>query len=233
MHTSNQLKRLCAALGSACLLLSPSHAQPTAEVTPDGADSFYLRLSAGTQRRARASDSAGSTTFKTGFVVDAAVGYAARSHHIEAEVSSFNNRCNTTDPAGDAIGVEPSSGNVDVDAFMANYSYEFPLGQSGASVYLGGGLGLHRVSINGLTTPSLRTLPAEWGGPVIVYAKSDWTNAYQLRLGVKYSPTPRVDVLLGYRRLEGSTLDINLADGSTIHPDARLQALELAVHIKF
>ena len=233
MIPTTMLRQISATLGCACLLLLPAQAQTTDDVAPEGSDSFYLRLSAGPQHRARASDSAGSTTFKTGYVFDAAIGYLANSHHIEAELSSFNNRCNTTDPAGDAIGVEPSSGNVDVDAIMANYAYDISLGAEWAQLYVGGGIGLCQVSINGLTTPSLRTLPAEWGGPIVVYAKSDWTTAYQFRIGVKFTPRPRIDVLLGYRLLESSTLDINLADGSTIHPDARIHAFEVSVRLKF
>jgi opacity protein-like surface antigen len=234
MHAHNLLRFLSATLGCACLLQFTVRAETDEPITANSSDSdIYLRVSAGPQHRMRASDSAGSTTFKTGYVIDAALGYLVRSHHFEAEIASFNNRCKTTDPAGDAIGVEPSSGNVDVDTLMANYAYDIPLGHSRAALYLGGGIGMCRVSINGLTTPSLRTLPAEWGGPVVVYAKSDWASAYQLRAGVTFRPSPRLNILLGYRLMESSTLDINLTDGSTIHPDARIHALEAAAQVRF
>ncbi len=234
MTTIKVLQHLSAAFGSACLLFLSVRAEDAGAVADDRSGSeFYLRASVALQHRERASDSAGSTTFKTGFVIDGALGYALRAHRFEAEISQFNNRCKTTDPAGDAIGVERSSGNVDVDALMANYAYEIPVGASRVSLYLGGGVGLCRVSINGLTTPSLRTLPAEWGGPVIVYAESDWATAYQVRAGVTFQPRPRLNILLGYRLLKSATLDINLADGSTIHPDARLHALEAAVRYAF
>jgi opacity protein-like surface antigen len=198
-----------------------------------GPAGFYFGLSAGPQWRAEASDSAGSTTFKTGFAVNGSLGYRMQAHRLEAEFSYFNNRCKTTDPAGPAIGVEPSSGSVDVDALMGNYYYDFSLGERRIQPYLSAGFGVYRVSINGLTTPSLRALPAEWGGPVVVYAKSTWTSVYQFRGGIKFSLTPAADLVLGYRLLQGSELDINLADGSTIHPDARIQCLEAGLRLKF
>ncbi len=234
MHASTLLKYLSAILGCVSLLQTTVLAETDGgAITNDSEFPIYLRVSAGPQHRMRASDSAGTTTFKTGYVINAALGYQMRSHHFEAEIASFNNRCKTTDPAGDAIGVERSSGNVDVDTLMANYAYDIPLGRTPVALYLGGGVGMCRVSINGLTTPSLRTLPVEWGGPVVVYAKSDWTSAYQLRAGVTYRANSRINLLLGYRLMKSSTLDINLADGSTIHPDARLHALEAAAQIRF
>jgi opacity protein-like surface antigen len=198
-----------------------------------GPAGFYLNLSTGPQWRAEASDSAGSTTFKTGFAVNGSLGYRMQAHRLEAEYSYLNNRCKTTDPAGAAIGVEPSSGDVDVEALMGNYYYDFSSSARRFQPYLSAGFGMYRVSINGLTTPTLRTLPAEWGGPVVVYAKSTWASVYQFRGGLRFSLTPAADLVLGYRFLQGSTLDINLADGSTIHPDARIQCLEAGLHLKF
>lgn len=193
----------------------------------------YFAFSGGPQWRAKATDSAGQTTFKAGFAGNAAIGYRLHLHRVEAEYSFFNNRCKTTDPAGPAIGKEPSSGDVDVDAIMANYAIALLPPDRRIAPYLGVGLGTYRVSINGLTTPSLRTLPPAWGGPVIVYARSSWTTAYQARCGLKLRLRPQTDFVLGYRFFEGSELDINLADGSTIHPKARVHGAELGMHLRF
>jgi opacity protein-like surface antigen len=222
--------KLIQALLLSSLCFSLSGVVRAQSVGPSG---IYFGFSAGPQERAEASDSAGSTTFKTGFAVNGSLGYAITANRIEAEFSYFDNRCKTTDPAGPAIGVEPSSGSVDVDALMGNYYFDIPVGDRRIQPYIGGGYGMYRVSINGLTTPSLRTLPAEYGGPVVIYAASTWASAYQLRCGVKLNLAPSADLILGYRFFRGSTLDINLADGSTIHPDAQIQALEIALHVKF
>ncbi|PTY03832.1 hypothetical protein DB347_21645 [Opitutaceae bacterium EW11] len=216
---------LLTALSGAVLLGSEARAAEASD--------FYFSASTGPMWRARATDSAGSTTFKTGFTASGALGYRFGAQRLEAEYTYFANDCDTTDPAGPAIGVEPSSGDADGSVFMANYYYDFAPIAGRFQPFVGGGLGSYRVSINGLTTPSLRTLPAEWGGPVIVYAKSSWTLAYQVRCGVKYRLTERADVLLGYRYLKGSDMDINLVDGSTIHPNAKLHGVDVALHISF
>jgi opacity protein-like surface antigen len=223
------MKRKCLLLllGSFGLSLAASETP-----APENRD-FYLAVSTGPQWRAKASDSAGATTFKTGFALNAALGGRLRSQRLEAEYSYFNNKCKTTDPAGPAIGVEPSSGDVDVKALFGNYYYDLPASDRKIESYLGGGAGVYRVSINGLTTPSLRTLPAEWGGPVVVYASSTWTPAYQFRCGVKFHLTPASEILVGYRLLRGADLDLNLADGTTIHPDARIQSLEAGLRVSF
>jgi opacity protein-like surface antigen len=216
---------LSAGLG---LLISGAAAAPSADQ-----DGVYFGVSGGPQWRASASDSAGTTTFKTGFAVNGTVGYRLQAHRLEGEVSYFNNRCKTTDPAGPAIGVEPSSGSVDINALLANYACDLPLRHSKFVPFVGIGLGGYRVSINGLTTPSLRNLPAAWGGPVVVYAKSTWSFAYQVRAGVRYQLAPGTEILVGYRFLQGSDLDINLANGTTINPDGRLQCLEAGLQVRF
>src|ERR1035437_3804396 len=116
-------------------------------------ENFYVALSSGPQWRAKASDSAGATTFKPGFTFGGALGYRFKSHRLEAEYSYFNNKCDTTDPAGPAIGVEQSSGDVDGNIIMGNYYFDFPAINGRFQPFLGGGLGVYRVSINGLTTP--------------------------------------------------------------------------------
>lgn len=233
MNTRQATLTLAAAAGLAFLTAPALCAQSTETTETEGAGAFTVSATAGYQKRDRAVDSAGTTTFKGGYLLDTAFGYREKGHHVEAGYTYFYNKCRTTDPAGPAIGVEPSSGNVDVDAVMGNYSYTFSPGIRKLDVYLGGGYGRYRVSINGLTTPSLRTLPAEWGGPVIVYAKSSWTNAYQLRGGVKFSPSEGWDILAGYRFFDGSTMDIKLADGSVIHPECTIHAFEATLRFSF
>jgi opacity protein-like surface antigen len=223
------MKRKCLLV----LLGAASLSSTASETRPVESRDFYLAVSTGPQWRAKASDSAGATTFKTGFAVNAAAGLRLRSQRLEAEYSYFDNKCKTTDPAGPAIGVEPSSGDVEVKALFGNYYFDLPASERKFESYVGVGAGLYRVSINGLTTPSLRTLPAEWGGPVVVYASSTWTPAYQFRCGVKFHLTPASEILVGYRLLRGEDFDINLADGSTIHPDARIQSLEAGVRVRF
>ena len=230
MNNTTSRRLLAAAAGLACLLLPSTLAAQEVETTSsDSAGAFTVGLTAGYQQRDRASDSAGTTTFKSGYLLDTSFGYREQGHHVEAAFTYFYNGCKTTDPAGDFIGVEPSSGNVDGKAFMGNYSYNFGVGVDGLELYVGAGIGRYRVSINGLTTPSLRALPAEYGGPIIVYAKSSWTTAYQLRAGAKFELTKGLDLLAGYRMFDGSTMNIRLADGSIINPDCRFHAFEASL----
>lgn len=223
--------KLALGLLGLCLIASSAVAIEVQSAQPSS--NIYFAYSAGPQARAKATDSAGATTFKTGFALNGAIGVRLNQHRIEGECSYFNNECKATDPAGTAIAKEKSSGSVDVDALMLNYYYDFSIGDGRFQPFISAGAGMYRVSINGLTTPSLRTLPAEWGGPVIVYAKSTWTPGYQVRLGVKFKLTKRADLFAAYRRLIGSDMDINLSDGSTIHPDAKLQGLEAGLHLNF
>jgi opacity protein-like surface antigen len=232
---SSSGKTMIAAVSVVCLVtLLPATvtAQPdqTQTATDDG---WYLSFGAGPQWRQRASDSAGSTTFDTGFLGFGAVGHRFNDWRVEAEAAYFVNDCDTTDPTGPAIGVEPSSGDVDIDGLFVNAYYDFAIEDSRFTPYVGVGIGRHKVSINGLTTPSLSTLPPEWGGPVVVYADSTWTSAYQLKAGTSYRLDARTDLVLGYRYVKGGTLDINLADGSTIHPKAELHSLEVGVRVSF
>lgn len=199
--------------------------------TSPAADDWYMGLNAGPQWRAKASDSAGTTDFDAGWAVNVSVGREIGSFRVEGEGSYLVNTLGSTDPAGPAIGKEDSFGNVDIHAVVLNLFYDLKDLSAPVVPYFGVGAGGHKVSINGLTTESLRTLPAEYGGPVVVYAESNWAFAYQLTAGFSYGLTDKADLSLGYRYLAGDDLDINLGDGSTIHPDVEVHAVRLGVHI--
>jgi opacity protein-like surface antigen len=199
----------------------------------DMESNWYIGISAGPQWRDSAKDEAGETTFETGFAVNGFIGHRFNNFSVEGEIFYMVNDNDTTDPAGPAIGKEDSSGDVDFNGFFANVYYNFTIKNSKFKPYLGGGLGSHKVSINGLTTDSLRNLPPEYGGPVVVYAESNWAFAYQLRVGSSYVLSPKTEVLLGYRYLNGSELEFNLSDGSSIHPDVGVHSIEAGFRVNF
>jgi opacity protein-like surface antigen len=199
----------------------------------DTESNWYIGISAGPQWRADAKDEKGETTFETGYAVNGFIGHRFNNFRVEGEVFYMVNNNDTTDPAGPQIGEEDSSGDVDFYGFFANVYYDFPIKNTKFKPYLGGGLGGHKVSINGLTTATLRNLPPEFGGPVVVYADSDWAFAYQLRVGSSYVLSQKTEVFLGYRYLNGSKLEFNLSDGSSIHPDVEVHSLEAGFRVNF
>lgn len=203
------------------LLLAPvaSHAE--------SGNNYYVQLEMGPQWREKASDSLGSASFETGFSLGGAVGCRLpASFRAEFEGSYFYNAADTLQAKG-ATELN-GDGFVEAEALFGNIYYDIPLGQSRFTPYVGVGVGSYKVAVRGLTNDELR----EWKVPAVT-EDSSWTSAWQARIGTNIALNKQVDMLVGYRYLHGSTMDIVGTDGTVIHPNLRLHNLELGLRYNF
>jgi opacity protein-like surface antigen len=239
MKRFNNIRSLLLILGLVMLLLVVDvlgirRAQAeTEELKQD----WYLGVSIGPLWRESVTDEAGTAEFETGFSFSGFLGYRIKSFRIEGEYTYLDNDLKTLEPQP-RWGIpkqDPAYGHVDANALFLNGYYDLPLG-SKFKLYLGGGLGSRNVSIHGLSSEFLRNIPLDppdSPGPIMDTADSEWTFAYQLKVGGGVMLNQRTEFFLGYRYLSGEDLVFYMPSGTRITPHAKWHNVELGLRIGF
>lgn len=170
------------------------------------------------------------TAFDTGYGVHGAVGHAWGGFRLEGEVSYRKNDLDTFDVTNvtlagigsfDNIGTFDAGGDLSALGFMANAWYDFNPG-SPWRPFLGGGLGVARISINDATIVGIPLADDD-----------DWVFAYQLGAGIGFEATPTITISLGYRFF--GTADPEFTDLAGIPFDAEYRShnIEIGLRVSF
>ncbi|TLU82244.1 MAG: porin family protein [Chlorobium sp.] len=122
-------------------------------------------------------NASGWATYKTGYLINAAVGLKTDYARIEAEVGYHNNNLDTWGPAP-AI----SGSSISMWTFMANGYIDYTIKDLEIAPYLMAGLGLAAVQGNDTST-----------------TKNDSVLAWQLGAGISFKASEKVSIDLGYR----------------------------------
>lgn len=148
--------------------------------------------------------------------LDDGIGFAlALGRHVTDEVSveveAAYRAFDVSGASGVTLGGAPQtiglSGEVDTWTLMVNGRYEMGLGF--ASPYLGAGLGLARHDGDlTVTHSSLGAFLRVPGLTTLSSSGDDTVFAYQLLAGVGFEVGPNMDLIVGYRYLGSSDLDI-------------------------
>ena len=120
-------------------------------------------------------------TYKSGYLINGAVGLKADNVRVEAEIGYHNNSVDTAAPFTYAGGAHGS-----LWTFMANGYYDFYSKDSSVAPYVMGGLGVADASISG----------GNWGS-----SSSSSVFAWQLGAGVGFKTADKVTFDIGYRYL--------------------------------
>ncbi|MGC8775409.1 MAG: outer membrane protein [Chlorobaculum sp.] len=121
--------------------------------------------------------------YKTGYLINGAVGLKNQDVRLEAEVGYHRNSVDTSDYD------EPLGAHVSMWTFMANGYYDIPMKDSVVSPYVMGGLGVADASIS----------DGNWGP-----SSTSTQFAWQIGAGVGIKATNNATVDLGYRYLSPS-----------------------------
>ena len=119
-------------------------------------------------------------TYKSGYLINGAVGLKADNVRVEAEIGYHNNSVDTSIYSG------PRGAHVSLWSFMANGYYDFYSKDSSVAPYVMGGLGVTDASISG----------GNWGS-----SSSSSEFAWQLGAGVGFKTADKVTFDIGYRYL--------------------------------
>lgn len=175
--------------------------------------------------------------YDTGFTVGAAAGYDFNMWRAEFEIAY---RQNSLDKIKGVFDVDNGNGNGDIVlaqvgtvesrsaggdvsalSFMVNGYFDFH-NQSPLTPYLGGGIGLARVSVNDLSV----------GGEKIV-DDSDTVFAYQLAAGVGWEFMPNLILDLGYRYFATADPKFRDMEGERFESEYETHNLMLGLRINF
>ncbi len=121
--------------------------------------------------------------YKTGYLINGAVGLKNQDVRLEAEIGYHRNEVDS------ALDPEPRGAHVSMWTFMANGYYDIPMKDSVVSPYVMGGLGVADASISG----------GNMSGSL-----SSTEFAWQVGAGVGIKATNNATVDLGYRYLSPS-----------------------------
>ena len=121
--------------------------------------------------------------YKTGYLINGAVGLKNQDVRVEAEIGYHRNSVDSSDYA------DPRGAHVSMWTFMANGYYDIPMKDSVVSPYVMGGLGVADASISGGNMS---------GSP------SSTEFAWQLGAGVGIKAAKNTTFDLGYRYLSPS-----------------------------
>jgi len=213
---------------------------------------WYAALDAGTvfleDSSSTASDAFGNsvsfdTEFDTGFGVHGAIGHSWGGFRLEGEVSYRENDLDTFDitnviAAGigslSDVGNGDFSGDVSALAFMGNAWYDFNTG-SPWRPFLGGGLGVARISINDVAMTSLTLLgvPIPLASPVPLADDDDWVFAYQVGAGIGFEVTPTTTISLGYRFFGTADPDFTDVNGDPFDAEYHSHNVEIGLRFSF
>ena len=117
---------------------------------------------------------------------------------------------------------------------MANVWFDFNPG-SPWSPFVGGGLGVARISLNDVAITSLTLLgvPIPLASPVPLADDDDWVFAYQVGAGIGYEVTPTTTISLGYRFFATADPDFTGVDGTPFDAEYRSHNIEIGLRISF
>ena len=226
-------RRSLALVGAAAFMCIVAQAQ--------AADGWYVQLDAGaaflSDSTSTATDGAGNsitfdTEFDTGFGVHAALGHSWDPYRLEAEVSYRRNDFDTFDITNvTAAGIGSfntaikldGDGDVSALGLMVNGWYDVNTG-SPWRPFVGGGLGLARISVNDASATVL-------GVSVLLADDDDWVFAYQAGAGVGYEVNPNTVISLGYRFFATADPDFTTVDGDPF--DAEYQSHNIEIGVRF
>ena len=212
---------------------------------------WYAAFDAGTvfleDSSSTATDPLGSvsfdTKFDTGYGVHGAIGHSWGEFRLEGEVSYRTNDLDTFDITNvtlagigslSDVGNGDFSGDVSALGFMANAWYDFNTG-SPWKPFVGGGLGLARISINDVSITSLTLLgvPIPLASPVPLADDDDWVFAYQVGAGLGFEVTPTTTISLGYRFFGSADPDFTDLAGIPFDAEYRSHNIEIGLRISF
>ena len=125
-----------------------------------------------------------TSEFDTGGALFGSVGATIGNFRAEGELFSSYNE--VTDMTGNGITID-TVGDFATVALMLNGYFDIPTGSKWRP-YLGGGIGFANVSYNDIVLRG-----------VLVTDDDDTVFAYQAKVGITYSFSPRWDGMLGYR----------------------------------
>ena len=169
-------------------------------------------------------------SYKPGFGLDAAVGYAFGNIRLEGEVSWSRLGVDDVKFKGSNLQVDGDwRGDVSALGLMANGWYDIATGTRWVP-YVGGGLGAARVEfgsgLKGTTTNPANNSVLSFDGSI---NRADaWVFAYQVGAGIGYRIDDRAVVQFGYRFFGTSEGDI---DGSKIA--IRIHKISVGVRYSF
>jgi opacity protein-like surface antigen len=201
-------------------------------------DPFYVALSGGWAHRETVHEVGDPTTFivfNEGFAANVALGWRfCDMFRLEAEYTFMNNDVET---AGSAGLSSPSSGNVNLRAWMFNLYHDVQICNWRWKPYVGAGIGFYQSELNSLYPTFFDVVGPPMAG-VGLNATSDITFAYQFRAGISYMLSCRAELYSGYRFFHGDELTFSAppfsAFAPTFHPDgAEMHCLEMGVRIGF
>ena len=198
---------------------------------------WYVALDAGaaflSDSSSTASDSVGNsvtfeTEFDTGFGVHGAIGHSWGAFRLEGEVSYRKNDLDKFDITNvtlagigsfNNLGSFAADGDVWALGFMGNVWYDFRT-RSPWKPFVGGGLGVARISINDASILGISFADDE-----------DWVFAYQVGAGIGYEVTPGTIVSLGYRFF--GTADPEFTDVTGVPFDAEYSSQNIEIGLRF
>ncbi len=160
------------------------------------------------------------TSWDTGYVVHAALGYDFNPIRAEVELGYAKNDCDKLDTNETAI-----DGDVTATTLFANAYYDFH-NSSSFTPYLGVGLGYALISYNDLKGPDWRSS----------FDEDDSVFAYQFMAGVSFVITDNITVDLSYRYMDTSDqsmVDTNDTGGGEVNFDYDAHKILLGLKYTF
>jgi opacity protein-like surface antigen len=200
----------------------------TPQATSPKSQGFYLTTGTAISWRQRSGESSDTfTDFKTGFLINGALGYRFGDFRTDVEFTHFQHAVDAVSAA--PTGLRPGDGKVRGNAFMLNLYYDFPIANSRFKPYVGAGVGTYSTRIKNLTNDTLQSF-----GLVVENEQSNNVFAYQLRAGLGYQVSDSVDVFLGYRYFHGNTITFSDTIFGTLKPNgAKLHNIEAGLRFLF
>lgn len=199
---------------------------------------FYIGLSGGWAHRETAhevSDAATFLDFNDGFHINFQLGRSYEWVRIEAEVSHFDNDVLVAGAGVPNVGnfVGLADGSVSMTAFMFNAYHDFDIEGWRLDPYVGGGIGLCQSEINGLLPSFFAGAPLNLDNQAI-NATSDYSFAWQLRVGANYDWSDRTTLYMGYRYFRVEELSFAAFPFGAFQPNGgREHCLEWGLRVAF
>ena len=172
--------------------------------------------------------------FDTGYGVHGALGHSWGGFRLEGEVSYRKNDLDIIEfDIFPGIPV-PIDGDVSALGFMANAWYDFNTG-SPWKPFIGGGLGVARISVNDVAITSLTLLGVSipLAAPEPLADDDDWVFAYQFGAGIGFEVTPTTTISLGYRYFATADPDFTGVGDVPFDAEYRSHNIEIGLRVSF
>jgi opacity protein-like surface antigen len=168
---------------------------------------IYLGGNAGGEVRQRAAES--STTWadwEPGEMGGLQLGYKiCPLFRVEVEGAAFHNHASVLSPTPTTLTSESAYGAAFLRAVMFNGYFDYPIKNTKLSLYAGGGAGMLKSYLDGLSNPSFQAAGVEFSGP-----SDGETFAWQARGGLTYHFSRNWEAYSGFRFFDGQTLNFYL-----------------------